>query len=234
MERRRVAIAAEYNAVQPNFNPDVGFVRRGNMSQYRETRLESAVAPHETIQNLNFGTSMDYYKGADRRLETRMQEATTGIAFENSGRPERHGERDVRPAADAVRDPAISHAPGRRLSLPAVLASVNSGNRRKVGLTADTSWGEFWDGRSRSMGGGLDIRPNYHVNVDLWYSRNHVTLPNGEFTTQLLGARILYGFSPRLFVNAFLQVQRRHEAGQLEHSLQLHPPSTQRYLHRLQ
>ncbi len=32
-----------------------------------------------------------------------------------------------------------------------------------------------------------------------------MTLPNGEFTTQLLGARVLYGFTPRLFLNAYLQ-----------------------------
>jgi hypothetical protein len=51
----------------------------------------------------------------------------------------------------------------------------------------------------------MDIRANYHLNLDLSYSRNHVILPNGEFTTELLGARVLYGFSPRLFLNAFLQ-----------------------------
>ena len=55
------------------------------------------------------------------------------------------------------------------------------------------------------MTGGLDMRPNYHLNVDLNYSRNDVTLPNGAFTTNLVGARILYGFSPRLFLNAFIQ-----------------------------
>ena len=30
-------------------------------------------------------------------------------------------------------------------------------------------------------------------------------MPNGEFTTGLLGMRFLYGFSPRMFFNAFLQ-----------------------------
>ena len=55
------------------------------------------------------------------------------------------------------------------------------------------------------MGGGLDMRPNHHLSLDLSYSRNHVTLPNSEFTTQLVGTRILYGFTPRLFLNAFLQ-----------------------------
>ena len=32
-----------------------------------------------------------------------------------------------------------------------------------------------------------------------------MTLPNGAFTTALVGARVLYGFTPRAFFNAFLQ-----------------------------
>ena len=52
---------------------------------------------------------------------------------------------------------------------------------------------------------GMGVRPNYHLNLDLSYTRNEVTLPNGSFTTGLIGARILYGFNPRAFFNAFLQ-----------------------------
>ena len=54
------------------------------------------------------------------------------------------------------------------------------------------------------MGGGLDAGRT-STSVSTSYSRNDVTLPVGDFTTQLLGARILYGFTPRLFLNAFLQ-----------------------------
>ena len=79
--------------------------------------------------------------------------------------------------------------------------SANANN----GASGNVSWGDFWSGDSTSMGGSLDIRPNYHLNADLSYSRNRVVLPQGSFTTQLVGARVLYGFSPRLFLNAFLQ-----------------------------
>jgi hypothetical protein len=32
-----------------------------------------------------------------------------------------------------------------------------------------------------------------------------VNLPNGAFRTTLVGARLLYGFSPRVFLNGFFQ-----------------------------
>jgi hypothetical protein len=83
--------------------------------------------------------------------------------------------------------------------------SAGTGNNRRVAVSGNSSWGEFWNGTNESWGASLDVRPNYHLNIDLSYSRNHVTLPAGEFTTQLVGARILWGFSPRAFFNAFLQ-----------------------------
>lgn len=64
---------------------------------------------------------------------------------------------------------------------------MNTGHNRKLGTTGSVSWGDFWDGESQSLGGGLDMRPNSHLNIDLSYSRNRATLPNGSFTTQLVG-----------------------------------------------
>ena len=45
-------------------------------------RLES----NDTIRNLIFGTSVDYYNnGTSGKVETRTEEATLGIQFENNG-----------------------------------------------------------------------------------------------------------------------------------------------------
>ena len=37
------------------------------------------------------------------------------------------------------------------------------------------------------------------------YDRNQVNLPNGSFTTNLVGTRFTYAFTPRSFLNAFIQ-----------------------------
>ena len=199
-------VSTEYSTVQPNFNPEVGFVRRGDMSLYAgDVAWNPQLRRSDTIRSLNFGTSLDYYKGVDGRIETRIGEATAGISYENNGfvRFTASETFDRLTSAFAIR-PSISLPAGdydyRRYTVRA-----DSGNRQRVALNGNTSWGDFWNGRSRSLGGGMDIRANYHLNLDLSYSRNDVTLPNGEFTTQLVGARILYGFTPRLFLNAFLQ-----------------------------
>jgi hypothetical protein len=185
----------------------VGFVRRADMSQYSgDVSWNPLVRSSETIRNLRFSTSVDYFdNGTTGEMETRTQEATTGIQFENNGsitfNVNQTFDRLVTPFA--IR-PNLAIAPGdydyRRYT-----ASVNSGNNRKLGLSGNAGWGEFWNGHNRSFTSGLNYSPNYRVNVDLSYSRNNVTLPNGSFTTQLVGARVLYGFSPRAFFNAFIQ-----------------------------
>ena len=77
-----LTIAGEYNAVQPNFNPEVGFVRRGNMSQYNGDFAWKPRITHPTIQNLNFAAGLDYYKSAiTDSIETRVQDATVGVQY---------------------------------------------------------------------------------------------------------------------------------------------------------
>ena len=205
----------------------------------RSTRATLSWRPQirrsETIRNLNFGTSVDYYKGADGRIETRTQEATTGIPFENNGfvnfTATETFDRLVSPFA--IR-PSITLPAGdydyRRYSLQRRQRQQPEGHcERQHQLGRVLERAQPIDGRRAGRAAELSPRAS-----TLSYSRNHVTLPNGEFTTQLLGARILYGFTSAALPERVPAVQRRHAAGQLEHPLQFHPPSAERHLHRLQ
>jgi hypothetical protein len=198
--------AIEYNAVQPNFVPDVGFVRRSNMSQYSGEftwlpRIES-----DTIRNLSFATSVDYFKNATTGgIETRVQDGRLGIQFDNNGSTNftatRTFDRLIKPFA--IR-PTVEIPVGDYESV-GYAADLNTGNSRKVFGSGKYAWGEFWNGDNRELSGSLGLRLNYHWSVDLNYSRNHVTLPTGEFTSQLVGTRFLFAFTSRSFVNAFFQ-----------------------------
>jgi hypothetical protein len=201
-----LTLTTEYNAVEPNFNPEVGFVRRSNMSQYSgDVSWRPQLRRSAAIRNLIASASLDYFEGGTGAIETRTQEGTLGVQFENGGSinvtANQTFDRLVRPFAIRS-DLAI---PEGDYHYSRYTASVNSGTNRKIGVTGNANWGEFWNGHNTAVTAGLDIRPNYHLNIDLNYSRNHVTLPNGTFTTGLVGARFLYGFSPRAFFNAFLQ-----------------------------
>ena len=48
-------------------------------------------------------------------------------------------------------------------------------------------------------------RPNHHVSVDLSANHNDISLPEGDFTADVFGGRVDYGFSTKLFASAFVQ-----------------------------
>ena len=75
----------------------------------------------------------------------------------------------------------------------------------KITGGGNIDWGDFWDGTRKSFSANLTVRPDYRVNVRFDYSRNQVDLANGSFTTDLVGMRFVYAFTPRAFFNAFIQ-----------------------------
>ena len=201
-----LTVSGESNAVQPQFNPEVGFVRRGDISQYAGELTWAPRIERPPIQNLTFGTSVDYYKRASiGSIETRVQEATAGIRYRNNGSTNftvaQTFERLFEPF-DIRSNIAI---PVGDYEFTSYTGSTNIGNGRQITGNANVTWGEFWNGHSKGVSGGIGWRPEYHFSFDGTYSRNHVTLPNGAFTTNLIGTRFLYAFTPRAFFNAFLQ-----------------------------
>lgn len=200
-------VAAGYNEIQRHFNPELGFVRRGNNTRYNgafswNPRIESS----RVFRNLVFGTSVEYYESEEtKQIETRAQRADVGIAFENNG--------SIRFAVtdtfDRLVNPfrirrgiAIARGDYRYLGYS---ARASSAPGRRISGNGNVDWGEFWDGRRMSFRGGLNLRPNLHLRIDLDYRRDHVELPAGRFTTDLIGARLTYAFTPRAFLNGFFQ-----------------------------
>jgi hypothetical protein len=205
-----LTISGEYNEVQPNFNPEVGFVRRPDLEQYAgdvswRPRLEAS----RTINTLNFGSSVEHDSGsASGEIETRIQEGTLGVSFQNGGSitfaAEDTFDRLARPLRIPSGNPHVTIAPGDYDFL-AYSARFGTGTSRKVILSGTYAWGDFYNGDRKGMTGGLTLKPNYHLAVELNYERNDVRLPNGAFTTDLLRSRVTYAFSPRTVFRSFIQ-----------------------------
>jgi hypothetical protein len=138
------------------------------------------------------------------QIETRAHEVVMGIEFDNNA----NGNFTITDTFDRLlqsdRIQGILLNPGDYQYL-GYAASYNSNNSRAIsgGLNAD--WGEFWDGTRKSFGGNVSVKPNYHLNLSVNYTRNNLELANGTSISNLVGTRVVYGFSPRSFFNAFLQ-----------------------------
>jgi hypothetical protein len=200
-------IIGEYNAVQPNFNPEVGFLRRQNMTQYLgDIAWRPQLVRNDVIRNLTFQTSVDYYERADTgTIETRVQELTLGVDFENNAAIGF----TMNDTFDRLAEPFpirtnVSIAEGD-YRYRGYTGTVRTNPSAKVRGNASLEWGEFWNGDRTSFTGAVTVRPSYRLSLELNYGHNHVDLPSGPFTTDLIGTRFLYAFSPRAFLNGFIQ-----------------------------
>jgi hypothetical protein len=159
---------------------------------------------------------MDYFEGSESgKIETRSNDATVGLQFENSGSINVTVNRTFdrlaqkfnihRVMPDIPGDKEISIAPGDYSNLSYAL-TANSGQSRKTSVNGSLTAGEFWDGRRNSIASGLNWNPNPHLGFSFSYNRNRVTLPQDRsFTTNLVGTRVVYAFTPNAFLNAFIQ-----------------------------
>jgi hypothetical protein len=198
--------SAQYNEVQTNFNPEVGFIRRRDNGAYdASVSWQPQLRQSDLIRNLNFTTNLGYIKSSSTgQIETRTQEATMGIEFESNANANFTIANTFDRLRTSDRIQGITLAAGDYEYLDYAL-SFQTNNSRKITGNGSANWGEFWDGHRRSFGGGISVKPDYHLNVTLNYSRNNLDLLNGTSKTHLVGTRIVYSFSPRSFFNAFLQ-----------------------------
>jgi hypothetical protein len=205
-----LTIIGEYNTVQPNFNPEVGFVRRSDLAQYvGEVSWRPRFERNKTIRSLSFGTNVDYNESSSTgRLETRSQEGSLGITFQDGGTitfaAEDTFDRLAQPLRIPSGNPRVTVAPGDYDFL-GYSARVGTNVSRKVSGSGTYRWGDFYNGSHKAVTGGITLRPTYHLTADLSYDRNQVELPAGSFTTNLLRTRVTYAFTPRIVVRSFVQ-----------------------------
>jgi uncharacterized protein DUF5916/cellulose/xylan binding protein with CBM9 domain len=201
-----VTVAAQYDTVQPNFNPEVGFVRRRNMTRYAsDASWRPRPRGSRHVRNFTFAAGTELFLDEHGFMETREQAGEAGISFHNSSLIAVNVTNtfDRLAAPFAIRPTVILPAGDYEYLRYALRYNSNLG--RAVSGNVNVSTGEFWDGRSWAATGGLDIKPNHHLNVELSVSRNQVELPAGDFTTTIVGLRLLYAFTSNAFFNSFLQ-----------------------------
>jgi hypothetical protein len=198
-------INAQYNAVQTNFNPELGFIRRRDNSQYSgDAAWRPLVRGSDTVRNFNLTGGLDYFKGGNGKVETRTQDATLGIEFRDASAVSFQVIHTFDRLLNTARIQGLVLQPGD-YDYTTYIGKFNTDQSEKISGSGSIDWGEFWNGRRRSLTGGLAFKPVYRFSAAFNYTRNVVRFAVGESTTDLVGARFIYGFSPRSFINAFLQ-----------------------------
>lgn len=191
--------------VGESFNPGVGYIRRTGMRHAYATLGVHPQRPLPFLQEINPYLELDYITSPSSVLETRngtlgmdvqfpggsTLNVTASDRFERLYEPFSVGGEGVVPVGDfAFREGSLRYHsdPARALS----------GDVRLTG-------GGFFHGTRASLGAGALWRPSYRLAFDVSVDHNDISLPRESFTADVLGARIRYAHSTKLFGSAFVQ-----------------------------
>ena len=202
----RYGLALDRHVVEENFNPEVGFMRRSDFRRnFVEARLSPRTRNHPFVRRLTYKASIDYITDNDNRLESRDLGGQFKIDLHSSDSLTVNHSRlfEQLPASFRIA-PGISIPRGGFGFYNTRIAYV-AGGQRLISGTFATELGTFYGGDRKTLEyrGRVNLTSQFGFEPTL--SFNWIDLPQGSFSTAILGGRAVYTMSPRMFATALVQ-----------------------------
>jgi hypothetical protein len=199
-------LGAQYRDIGEDFNPEVGFLPRTAYRAFigrvqRMIRVPGIpwlreLRPHALLRN---------FYDFDGFHETRYLHIDMAGELENGGffsfatNVQREGLKDPFEISDGVIIPPGTY------DFTEIRVRFSTNPSAVLALGGDVTVGGFYSGHRRSYGGELTNRLGSTWVGALRVAHNNVDLVEGAFTNTLVGAKLAYSFTPRMFLQALVQ-----------------------------
>ena len=204
----RYGLQLDHLLVGDQFNPEIGFMRRGDFRRSTvATRFSPRPKSSRIIRRFDWEASYDYITDSrSTRVENRQASGIFQIDFQNSDQW----------TLDYTHD--VEYLPRNFEIAPHVVLPIGSydyntarmtyelGQQHRVSGQLSVATGTFYDGHKREASfssGRLSLSPR--VNVEPGITLNWVDLPQGRFETRLITARAIVTPSARMLISSLTQ-----------------------------
>ena len=191
-----------------DFNPEVGFLNRSGGYRYVETTVMRLVRRPQWTHVRQWNPHMSYrgYYGLDNFFQSgQLHIDVTEVTFNNGGRfgPE------VNVYHEGLQKP-FTIAPG--VTLPArgynyVVYGFDwdTDPSKSFSMSTRGDFGPFYNGTRNGGRTALTFRKGAAFTSSLVLDYNSVHLDQGKFERTLIGTRLGYNFTPKIFLNSLVQ-----------------------------
>jgi hypothetical protein len=203
----KYGVQAERLVVEPNFLPEIGFVRRTDMRRnFGMLRYSPRPRRVPNLRKLTTQASVNYLTNNQDRLDTREASGRVEAEFTNSDLLSvvytDSFERLVRPFAIAtgVTLPVGSY------DFHTTRVGYIAGQQRPYSGEVVYEFGTFYNGDRKTISmntARLQVTPQ--VSLEPSFSINWVDLVQGSFTAKVARTRATYTITPRMFVSGIVQ-----------------------------
>ena len=202
----RYGLIVDRIEAQPNFNPELGFMRR---MDFREHIVSGRFSPRPAK---NQRVRKYFYEGGLTDVAdtsgVHQSRATTGsyrVELQNSDVLSVTYSKNYEflqvpfPVANDVRIPVGGY------DFSSLLAAYNPGQQRVISGSGSLEIGSFYNGNkiTAAFRGRASLTPRLALEPNI--SLNWIDLPQKTFTNTVIGTRTLYSMTPRMFVTALVQ-----------------------------
>jgi hypothetical protein len=203
----RYGVQLERLVVGEHFNPEVGFLRRSDMRRsFGQFRFSPRPRSGKRIRRYSSTGSFAYIENGAGRLETRDWDGELAVEFHNADR----AFVGYANTYDFLLQP-FPIATG--LTLPvqgyqfaSARAGFTLGPQRTIAGTFSIEHGTFYSGHKTTLNWNrarVNVTPQ--LSLEPRFSLDTVDLVEGSFTSALVGSRVTYTPTPRMFVSALVQ-----------------------------
>ena len=202
----RYGLMVDRIEAQPNFNPELGFMRR---MDFREHIVSGRFSPRPAK---NKRVRKYFYEGGLTDVAdtsgVHQSRATTGsyrVELQNSDLLSVTYSKNYEflqvpfPVANDVRIPVGGY------DFSSLLAAYNPGQQRVISGSGSLEIGSFYNGNKTTAAfrGRASLTPRLAVEPNI--SLNWIDLPQKTFTNTVIGTRTLYSMTPRMFITVLVQ-----------------------------
>ena len=193
-----------------DFNPEVGFVPRADIRRSFGSFRFSPRPDNATIRKLSWTASVDHVANGQGRLESRDLSASFSVELESS---------DVIRATVTETYEFLERpfALGQGVTVPpggysfgTVTAGYNFGQQRRIFGNLSVEHGGFYDGHATAVtfrAGRAEVNPRLTLEPSV--SINWIETGLGSFRSDLIGTRVTFTATPRMFASALVQYNSR-------------------------
>lgn len=203
----RYGLQLEHLLVGDDFNPEVGFVRRRDMRRsFADVRFSPRPQSMALVRRFVSTASFTYIENLAGVVETRETTAGFTIELENSDQLVLTGAQTYEFLPDPFRIASDVTLQVGAYDFAVAGVGYNFGQQRRLSGNVLVEHGTFFNGHKTTIGlsrGRVSVTNQFSVEPS--YSVNWVDLAEGAFTTNLVGTRVTYTATPRMFTSALVQ-----------------------------
>ena len=203
---KQISTSLGYTEVGQNFNPEMGYLKRENYRKW-SGRIFTRFRPEDLFGLLEFRPHVDYtgYWKLDGFHESGRWHIDTHWEF-RSGFEIHTGMNLVKEGV--IQDFEIASGvivPASTYDDKEAQIMIMTNRTKAISFMSMNRIGGFFGGNRINLTPTLNIRFGDKFTSQLSSQYNEVSLPGGDFITNLIRARLTYSFSPRIYIQSLLQ-----------------------------